>query len=168
MFNQHFQAQQDDQRQQRNLDEQTKQARRDRIIETRKPLLLEIREALSHEWGAYSSFVSATLVIQAGESTGTPVDPLVLEQQQEHRQAIVEELTRIAYLAPQISDTKLYSQIETYLGTFNMALPQTDLAPGLAGVEKYEDAPAVLTIARQHLFVVNKRIEELLAGDDST
>jgi len=151
-----------------NLQHQTNEARRNRVIEARNPLLVEIREALSGGWGAYTNFVSATLTIQRSQSTDAQIDPLVLEQEQKQKQVMVEEITHLAYLTPQISDTKLSSQIETYLSVFNIALPRTDVAPEIPGVERYADAPAALTAARQHLFAVNKRIEELLAGDEPT
>lgn len=137
--------------------QQLDEARRDRIVESRKPLLLEIRESLSRMWGLYASYATANRVIQDSEHLGAPVDPLVRERPRGDLVALTEETNRTIRLVPQISDTKLYSQVEIYLSLFNAAIPLEDQALVLD-----------LNTARPILFAANQRIEELLAGDDPT
>jgi len=150
-----------------NLQHQTNEARRDRIVEARKSLLLEIRESLSRSWGLHASFTRATSVIQTSQDLHTPVDPLVLERPRKDMEALMEEVRHILQLTPQISDTKLKSAVESYMSAFNETIPPVKEAPGISGV-KIEDVPTALDTARQHLFIVNQRIEELLVGDDLT
>ena len=89
----------------------------------------------------------------------------VIEQQRKsHQEATVEALERISQLLPQISDTTLKSQIETYITIFGTAMP--DAAQN--SPESFNDAPTALNAARQYQLVTNKRIEELLAGEELT
>ena len=152
------------------LKERVDEARKGRIVESRKPLLLEIRETLGHALGSYHNFVGATLVIQDSQSMNLSAESIapVEQRQKANLELLREALERVTQLIPQISDTTLKSEIETYMASFNIAMPQTDLVPNSPGVESYSDAPTALNAARQYLFVVNKRIEGLLAGDDPT
>jgi len=138
------------------LQQQTNEARRDRIVEARKPLLIELRESLSREFGLYASFKSAALVAQDID------DPTPLA----HIEAMRDEINHTAQLVPQISDTTLKTAIEAYNNAFIAILPE----PGSSPAERLQNllATTAPTTAQQHLFNINKRIEELLAGDDPT
>ena len=150
------------------LQQQTNEAKRDRIVEARKPLLIDLRESLGRIWGAHSNFISASITIQRAQSTNIPADsfPVVEQHRSNHREATVEAMEHISRLVPQLNDSTLTSQIETYMAIFLTAVPDAILnSPTL---EALNNAQTALTTARQYQLVANKRIEELLSGDDPT
>jgi len=148
------------------LQQQTNEARRDRLVQARDPLLLEIRDAASKTFAAYSDFVNA---IQLTSTYPTEA----LTELERHIENWRKEQSRLSELAPQISDEPLNTHLNTFRSVFLSAMPTTD-NPIKASFERglddhpFEHAPAALASAQQHLFNVNKRIEELLAGDDPT
>jgi len=151
-----------------NLRQQTNETRRDRLVEARKTLLLELRESLGRVWGSYSHFVSTALTIQEATDISAGPTDAVEQQRIVHREATLEALEHISRLMPQTSDTTLTSQIETYMAMVSTAIPEPDAIQDSTWVKILNDAQTALTTARQYQLVVNKRIEELLAGDDPT
>jgi len=149
------------------LKQQVNEARQNRFVEARKTLLLELRESFGRVWGAHSSFLSTSVAIQRAQAANLGAESINFGklQQQGYVEATREALQDISRLMPQISDATLYSQIETYLVILNPAMD-----PDQLGVDDgdFKAAQTVLNTARQYQLVVNKRIEELLAGDDVT
>ena len=135
------------------LQQQTNEARRDRIVEARKPLLIDLRESLGHVWGSSSNFVSAKNTIQIVQSSDVSADDLqqIDQKKTDYQDKMLKHTEDVTWLLPQISDTTLKSQTEAYIAIFSNII----------------DATAI-NKARQQLLVVNKRIEELLTGDEPT
>jgi len=135
------------------LQQQTDEARRDRIVAARKPLLIKLRESLGHVWGSSSNLVAAKNTIQIVQSSDVSANDLqqIEQQKTDYQDKMLKHVEDATWLLPQISDTTLKSQTEAYMAIFSNIIDAT-----------------ALNNARQHLLVVNKRIEELLAGDEPT
>jgi len=141
------------------LQQQTNEARRDRIVEARKPLLIELRESLSRALGTFITLIS-TIIIQDPDK---PLDPTDLEIPV---QTLTDTVELITQLISQISDTTLISAIDVYMPTFHVMLSAINPIE-IEAIQKLQDTRTLPT-AWLHLRLVNKRIEELLAGDDPT
>lgn len=153
----------------KSLQQQTNEARRDRLVQARVPLLLEIRDATGKTFAAYSEFVNT---IQLASTYPTEA----ITELERHIENWGKEQRRLFELIPQISDERLNTHLNTFRLVFQSAMPATDNpiktsfenAPDDPVNASFEHVPATLASAQQHLFNVNKRIEELLAGDDPT
>jgi len=141
------------------LQQQTDEARRDRIVAARKPLLIELRESLSRALGAFIT-LSSVIVIQ------DPNKPLDLTHIVAPQRILKDAMELTIQLINQNSDTTLISAIDVYMTTFQAILSATDLIE-IEAIKKLQDT-TTLTTARLQLILVNKRIEELLTGEDPT
>ena len=133
---------------------------------SRRALLSQIRDFASRQWASYSHFVNAAMYIRDEELADRTPHPSVMEQRDRTDKAWREEQEQLFQLLPQIGDTQLRRLIDTYLVTFDAAMPPTTQIT--TGATSPEDSLTKLRTARNQLFDVNKRIEELLTGADPT
>ena len=144
---------------------QASEARRDRMIEARKGHLLDLRESMSLLFGAHSTSSSLRIGLQLGMPQDDPEGYLSMAAEVERQiQIIRNETIKIGTIRPQISDRALISivtELTQEIGAIVMQVatsgdPLTTTLDRLTGLERL----------RAKLPEFNKRIEELLAGDD--
>jgi len=152
-----------------NLQQQTDEARRERLTQARNPLLLEIRESASSTLAAYSGLATMTAIIQQQtDITPTAFTETKLkhftETRLKHSEEWGEAQDRLFQLTPRISDKNLNTMVNAYLQAFQTATMTTEEMLSTPTAEQH----LALDTAQKHLFDVNKRIEELLTGDHLT
>ena len=144
---------------------QAGEARRDRMIEARKGHLLSLRESMSLLFGAHSTSSSLRIGLQLGMPQNDPEGQLNMATDFERqRQIIRSETIKIGTIRPQISDPALISIVDELTHEIG-AIVMQDTALG-EPLTTTVDRFAGLEGLRAKLPAFNKRIEELLAGDD--
>jgi len=159
------------------LEDQAKEARRARLIEVRKTYLLPISHTISN-W-VESTIQETNMSVRREESRRkAEVDPensaLVLEEAMDKAQEWTSKVTR---LRGQISDKTLENLIVkavTVTSEVNTArMPILRLLNNAKDIDKdplikvSEEERRLVGLLHDHLLQVNKRIEELLSGDES-
>jgi len=82
------------------LQQQANEARRDRIVQARSPLLLELREAASKTLATFTSFAAMTAITQANQQSDTPTPSNISEEQQKHLESWGEAQDYLFQLTP--------------------------------------------------------------------
>jgi hypothetical protein len=160
------------------LSHQEREAKRNRLAEARKELLLDLRHTIS-EWVECSSRGAATIVRfqKALEGKGNSTERRRATKEFFEVSERTKELTsRLSILRIQ-SDSKLDKLIEAVKDTqwkvVEQRLPLIEFfnSPGSADINTFESAirtdEALLETVRKQAIQVNKRIEELLSGEPS-
>ena len=153
------------------LQHQAEEARRDRMVEARRPHLAAIGETLSRLYGAYASLSGRTVNLYELNQRGIPTDDpnrqLVHSQAQDAVQLWIQEVNVLESILAQLSDSTLISLVDDFTkGLGQMSHDEVDNMEALA-IEMTQ-ARERLKALRPKLILVNTRIEELLSGDDST
>jgi len=159
------------------LESQAKEARRDRLIETRKVYLLPLSQAIS-KW-VESTIQETNMSVRREESKRKgEFDPensaLALKEAMDKCR---EWTSRVTNMRGQISDKTLDNLIEdaaTLMSDVNAArMPILRLLNNAAGTDTNtliaasEEERRLVRLLHDHLIRANKRIEELLSGDES-
>ena len=135
------------------------------MIEARKGYLLALREGMSLLFGAHSTSAGLRIGLELGMPQIDPEGQSSMAAEVERQiQIIRNETIKIGTIRPQISDRALISivtELTQEIGAIVMQVatsgdPLTTTLDRLTGLERL----------RAKLPEFNKRIEELLAGDD--
>ena len=152
------------------IEHQEEEARRDRTIEARKGSLIAVRDTLSRLVGAYSSFSSRIVNVRDMNEMGIPTDDpgrqRILTQMQEAEHLWIEDVNSLETILAPLSDNELIALVEDFnegLGQITMGDSPNDFNELAARMKEVRDR---LSEYRLKLVPVNRRIEELLSGDD--
>ncbi|MDA0735098.1 MAG: hypothetical protein BZY73_05205 [SAR202 cluster bacterium Casp-Chloro-G3] len=157
--------------------QQSEEGRRSRLIEARKSYLFPLRSGISDCYGAGSTLLSNTRLIQALKGGGLPTDSMQLRDVNAQIDAAGKTFTNsnqvIGPLIGQIADPKLLELVSSYywnLGalTNQITMMLITVQTG-AGADNLESLIVEIdeSIRRTipEMLAVNRRIEELLSGD---
>ena len=164
-------AQADDRKQ--HIKHEVDEARRNRMIEARRGNLMRLQESMAMLFGAHNTFTSSVIGLQTLTERGIPPDDpgrkAMADEVQRQVGIIQDETTNITALRPRLSDQELIAIVDELTAEIGRivhggeeALTAANLPGRMLG--QFEG----LVGLRRKLPPFNKRIEELLIGDDLT
>lgn len=159
------------------LEGQAKEARQARLIEARKVYLLPLSQAISN-W-AESAIQESNMIVRREESKRKDeFDPensaLELKEAMDKSQNCTSQVTLLRGRVSDKTLDKLIENVVTVTNEVNIArMPILRLLNNAEGIDTgtlikaSEEERRLVGLLHDHLLQVNKRIEELLSGDES-
>ena len=134
------------------------------MIEARKGYLLALREGMSLLFGAHSTSAGLRIGLELGMPQIDPEGQSSMAAEVERQiQIIRSETIKIGTIRPQISDRALISIVDELTQEIGaIVMPSTSEDQLTTTLDRF----AGLERLRAKLPAFNKRVEELLAGDD--
>ena len=167
-------SQEIDEQLKKQIEHQEAEARRGWVIEARKGNLVAIRDTVSRMFGTYTNYSARMVNLRQLDRSGVPADDpnrrLVHSQFENAVQSWIQDVNGLQLIRAELSDSGLISLVDNFLerlGQITVAGPDTfdtfeEIVEWSAGVM------GRLNSLRPELVPINRRIEELLSGDDLT
>ena len=141
----------------------SEESRRDRVIDARKGHLIPVRETLGSVFGAFTNAAGNMNVLDHMTDDDTSEDAQrVFAEGMDQLANLNQALGKLNSLLVQISDPTLLSLVSSLAASF----PFQGLNPSIDAKEGLRYIRDSIGVLRERYLATNKRIEELLAGDD--